>query len=173
MARLRPARIYRNLKRPFTRVSKYKRKSFVSGVPGIKIVKFVMGKKKDDFTQKVSIVSIANGQIRHNALEAARLAAHKYLTKKLGKSQNYQLRINVYPHHVMREHALATGAGADRFSTGMKKAFGKNIGRAAQIRVGKEIIHVWTKPEFKDYAIEALKRSQDKLPLKTKLIISS
>ena len=52
------------------------------------------------------------------------------------------MMIRIYPHHIMRENPLATGAGADRMSTGMKKSFGKTIGVAARVHKGQTLVTV-------------------------------
>ena len=111
--KLRPAKCCRKLTRPWTRVSKRKpRKSYVKGVPKSKIVRFEMG-KKGDYDTNVAIISKESVQIRHNALEAIRISVNKSLIANIGKD-NYFFKILIYPHQVLREHKLATGAGADR-----------------------------------------------------------
>ena len=84
-------------------------------------------------------------QVRNNALEAARVASHKVLEKGIGV-ENYFLKILIYPHHVLRENALATGAGADRFQTGMRKSFGKPISTAARVKANQNMIEVDDSP---------------------------
>ena len=72
---LRSARCYRKLEKPYTRVSKKKpRRSYVKGVPALKIHRFETGKPKPQFTLRMFLVSKNPVQIRHNALEAARVA---------------------------------------------------------------------------------------------------
>lgn len=170
MARLRPAHCYRKAKRPYTRVSKYKKKSFVTGVPGIKVVKFVLGNKTGEYDTKVYLVSDKRIQIRHNALESARLAANRFLEKDVGRL-NYTFRILVYPHHVIREHPIAGGAGADRYSSGMAHSFGKAISRAAQVKPGQKVLLVITDKANVPKAKIALKRANSKLPIKGRIIV--
>ncbi|RLJ06714.1 MAG: 50S ribosomal protein L16 [Candidatus Aenigmatarchaeota archaeon] len=159
---LRPARCYRKLERPYTRKSKSKpRKSYVKGVPDPKIHRFQTGPDQD-FGLKLWLISRKSLQIRHNALEAARVAATKVLDK-LGKT-NYFLRVIPYPHHVLRENPIATGAGADRFQTGMRLAFGNPIGTAAQVREGQKIMEVRVSPENLEAGKRALKIAASKLP---------
>ncbi|RLG19006.1 50S ribosomal protein L16 [Nanoarchaeota archaeon] len=171
MARLRPARVYRRVRRPYVRVSRFREKSYVSGVPPCRIRVFEMGNKKGEFERKIVLISKNSLQIRENALEAARITANKFLEKKVGP-ENYYMKIKVYPHHVMREHALATGAGADRFQRGMTKAFGKPIGRAAQVDEGQEIIVVKTNDKFVELAKEAVKRASTKLPGSYRIVVN-
>lgn len=165
---LRPGKTTRKKERPYTRVSKKKpRKSYVAGVPYSRIHIFETGNKDAKFDHEVYLISNNTVQVRDNALEAARVVANKMLTEKLSK--NFFMKILVYPHHVLREHSIATGAGADRYSQGMARAFGRPKGRAAQIRTGQRIILVRVNKENLKIAKEALKRAGSKLPTSTKI----
>ncbi|MCK4496707.1 MAG: 50S ribosomal protein L16 [Candidatus Aenigmarchaeota archaeon] len=167
---LRPAKCYKKLERPYTRQSRRKpRRGYVKGVPDSKIRKFEMGEAKKDFSLKAFLVSNQGVQIRHNALEAARVTANKYLDNTIGK-ENYFLKILVYPHHVLRENRLATGAGADRFQTGMRKAFGKPIGTAARVRPGQNLMEVRLDSSKQKFAKDALRRASAKFPTTCRVI---
>ena len=83
--------------------------------------------------------------------------------KKAGKS-NYRMKIRIYPHVVIRENKQATGAGADRVSQGMRKAYGKPVGTAARVDEGQKLITIWTTKENIQFAKDALKRANSKLP---------
>lgn len=166
---LRPAKCYRNVKRPFTRVSKFKKKSFVSGVPGMKIVRFETG-NKGEYDHVVELKSTQKVQIRHNALEAGRVTANKFLTRKV-PGRAFLMKIKVYPHHIMRENPIAGGAGADRFTQGMSKPYGKPIGRAAQVSEGQVVYAVHINEQFVSVAKEALRKTGHKLPCKTKVTV--
>ena len=111
----------------------------------------------------LNLISKADLQIRHNALEAARQSCNRLLEKTLGK-MNYYFHVRVYPHHILRENPLASGAGADRMSTGMKCSFGKAIGIAARIKKGQTILCVSTGKANIKVARTALKRAQNKFP---------
>ena len=63
-------------------------------------------------------------------LEAARVAANKKLTP-IGETA-YFLRVKVYPHVILRENRMIATAGADRLQEGMRKAWGKPMGLAAE-----------------------------------------
>ena len=170
MGGLRPAKCYRKLERPNTRQSRRKpRKSYVKGVPGSNIHKFEMGDAKKKHTLRAFLVSQNGVQIRHNALEAARVSVNRYLEKTVGKG-NYFIKILIYPHHVMRENTLATGAGADRFQTGMRKAFGKPIGLAARVMPGQNIIEVRLDKSKQTFAKDALKRASAKFPTPCRMV---
>ncbi len=141
MAKLRPAICYRQPKRSYTRISRYREKSFVKGVPGMKIRKFDMGNTKGDYEYMVELITRDSMQIRHNALEAFRMSINRQLEKRLGKN-NYHLKIKVYPHQIMRHNPTANFAGADRFSSGMKHCYGKPLGRSAIVKKGQTICYV-------------------------------
>jgi large subunit ribosomal protein L10e len=127
-----------------------------------------MGDRTAEFKYEISLFSTADVLVRHNALESARVAANKFLTNKVGK-KNYNFKILVYPHHVMREHSLATGAGADRFSTGMKKAYGKPVGRAARVKNGQKLMLVRTNEENVKFAKEAMRKARHKIPCRCRI----
>jgi large subunit ribosomal protein L10e len=166
---LRPGRCYTKHERPYTRISTRKpKKSYVKGVPAIRIHQFEVG-AKGDYPLKFHLISNRNVQIRSNALEAARTIATNFLTKKIG-DRAFFLKIRVYPHQVLRENAMATGAGADRFSQGMRKSFGKPIGQAARIKKGQKIISVHAPENSEKFVKIALKRSSSKLPGTYKIV---
>ncbi|MFQ6053924.1 MAG: 50S ribosomal protein L16 [Candidatus Bathyarchaeia archaeon] len=148
----------------------YTRRKYMRGVPGSKIVKFTMGNPTGEFDNKVELVNLRDGQIRHNAFEAARIAANRYLELKLGR-ENYKLKILPYPHQVLREHKRLNVAQADRFQEGMKKAYGKPVGTAARVRRGSTIITAEVHEDGIDIAKEALKRASDKFPLPSRIMI--
>ncbi len=170
MARIRKFTAYRSLERPYTRISKFNKKNFVrGGFPNLKVVKFETGTKNGKFPCVVKLVSKENVNVRHNALEAARLTSNKHLERNLAKA--YHLKIRVYPHHVLRENPLASGAGADRMSTGMKKSFGKVIGAAARLKVGTEIMQVRLNKNDIKVGKHALLRASKKLPASCRIVV--
>jgi large subunit ribosomal protein L10e len=122
-----------------------------------------MGNARAEFPIKVSLVAKESCQIRHVALEAARIAANRFMAKRAG-SLGYHLKMLIYPHIVLRENKQATGAGADRVSQGMRKAFGKAIGTAARIKRDQNLITIRTSKAFFLNAKEALRRAGMKLP---------
>lgn len=164
MATLRPGRSYHHInKKPWTRISIHSpRRSYVKGVPASKIHQFEMG-KKGDYALKYSITTTKDVQMRSNCLEAARTSAIKYLTKMLGET-GFFLKILVYPHHVLRENAMATGAGADRFSQGMRQSFGRPVGQAARVLKNQKVLTAYVPAGKEDIIKEALRRSSMKLP---------
>lgn len=172
MAKLRKWTAYRTIERPYTRYSKVRKKAFVKSRPGKKIIKFDMGDLKNgdkQFPLTLKLVSKDAAQIRTNAIEAGRVSALKLLEKSFGRGGFY-FRIKAVPHHSIRENALAAGAGADRLSTGMKHSFGKIIGTAAQVEIGKEIMTVSGPLNSDSVMRTALKRASQKLPIRTTIV---
>ncbi len=156
----------------YTRVSghAYVRREYMGGVPGSKIAIFDMGNLSREFPVSLSLVAKEACQIRHNALEAARIFANRYLVTGIGRN-NFYLKIRVYPHHVLRENKLAVGAGADRVSSGMRHAFGRPVSSAARVKSGQKIISVGVEEQNFVLAKEALKRASHKLPTPCKIVI--
>jgi large subunit ribosomal protein L10e len=163
MARIRKFVAYRNLERPYTRVSKYKEKSFIRMNPNPRVVAFETGSPKKKFEYIMKLISKDDLQIRDNALESAKQTSNRTLERSIGTSA-YHLKIKPYPHHVLRENPIAAGAGADRFSTGMQKAFGKPIGVAAQIKKGQTVFQVSVDKVNLELAKTALTKASKKLP---------
>jgi large subunit ribosomal protein L10e len=122
-----------------------------------------MWDKKRQFPYLVKLISRTDLQIRHNALEACRVTANRVLEKALGRL-GFQLRIRVYPHHMLRENPLASGAGADRLSTGMKMSFGKVVGIAARVFKGDTVLYIGVQKKHIPVAKKAMDRVRMKLP---------
>jgi len=169
MGTLRKGKCYRPLKRPYTRTSKFKTKSYISTVPSIKVTRFNMGDLTKKFGYVVKLVSKDNAQIRHNAIESARQVVNRHLHENLGTNR-YYLTIDIYPHHILRENKMLGGAHADRLQTGMAHSFGRVIGAAAQVKNGKSIMtaHV----DNIDVARDSLKKAIPRLPVRCKIEIN-
>jgi len=157
---LKPARCYTHQDRP-----PYTRKEYIHGIPMPKITKFIMGNTKIDAEVKGILISLERGFIRHNALEAARVMTHKYLSTNVGDT-NYMLVIKTYPHQVLREHKMMAFAGADRLQEGMRRAFGKPIGTAAYVEPETVIMEIYGLKQHAEHIKEALRRASSKLPVK-------
>ncbi len=168
---LRPAKSVRApTNPPYTRVSnRVMKKSFIRGVPGSKMHTFQTG-KRGLFGYKVTLVATKKMVLRHNQLEAARVAANGHCTLKLGL-EGYFMKVYVYPHQVIRENALATGAGADRFQSGMSRAFGKPTSTGAVVKNETKIMALWVPADKLDVAKEAFRRAAIRLSVKTKLVV--
>lgn len=159
---LRPGRVSRTVKRAYTRVSKsVPRKSYVVGVPFTKIHQFEMG-TKGNYDTTLYLISNRKVQIRDNALEAARIVSTSFLEKNVGTE--FFMKFLVYPHNVIREHSIAQGAGADRFSQGMRANFGNPVGKGAHIRENQRLIMIKLNKDNLDIGKAALKRASSKIP---------
>lgn len=161
----KPSIMYREMKKQANT-----RKKYMGGVPNSRIIQFDMGNRKGVFPMTIGIQALEKCQIRHNALEAARIAANKYLSKKIG-TVGYHLKIKIYPHNVLRENKTATGAGADRVSEGMRRSFGKPVSTAARVKNDQTIITVSTTKQHFETAKTALRKATMKLPTPCKIII--
>ena len=170
MAKLRKFVAYQNLERPYTRISKYTKKNYVrGGRPHMKVIKFDMGKPQGEYDTVLQLHSQRGMNVRHNAIESARMTTNRMLEKNLGKE--YHLRIKIYPHHVLRENALASGAGADRLSTGMKKSYGKSVGSAARVKPGQTLMELRIDSKNTKLGKEALMRAAKKFPCSCKVAV--
>lgn len=168
---LRPGKVDRKLERAYTRTSvRVHKKGYIKGVPGSKLNKFDMGMMKEGFDVSVSLLPKEHIQIRHNAIESARISANAYLRKHMAEEE-YAMKIRVFPHQILREHAQAAVAQADRFFQGMRKPFGKAIGRAAQVRKDQPIMTIKTTEKFRKIAEEAIRRARMKIPMGGRCVV--
>lgn len=163
MVRIRKFVAYRRLERPYTRTSKFKSKSYIRITPNIAVVRFDAGNTTKKFRYTLNLNSKTDLQIRDNALESARQTTTRALESALGQN-GFHLKIKVYPYQILRENPLAAGAGADRFSTGMKKSFGKPIGNAARVKKGQTVFQVSVDKTDLEVGRKALSRASKKLP---------
>ena len=161
----KPASAYREQDRPA-----YTRKEYVTGIPGSRITYYERGDSESDFPIQLSLVATEKGQIKHTALESARVSANRHMEKGAGE-KNYYLKLRIYPHQILRENPMALGAGADRISDGMRKSFGRPIGLAARVSPGQRIITIRTTEEFYKIGKEAIRRARMKMPVNSKRVL--
>jgi large subunit ribosomal protein L10e len=162
----KPAKMYRNISK-----KAYTRREYMGGVPGSKIVQFEMGNLSQEFPTEVDLVVEEACQIRHSALEAARITVNRRLMKEVGRS-NFHFKVRIFPHHVLRENKQATGAGADRVSEGMRLAFGKAVGTAARVDANQKVLTVYSTPQYLEKIKDALNHGGHKLPTPSHLKVS-
>ena len=145
----------------------YTRRKYTGGVPNNRIMRFHMGNRKaaeaDDFPVVLHLSVDEGCQVRHTALEAARVISNATIRDAAGQ-EGYALRVHVYPHHILRENKQATGAGADRVSQGMRCAFGKNVGTAARCKRDTTVISISTDAKHFLTAKDALRKASMKIP---------
>lgn len=163
----RPGRVYRTAKN-----RSYTRKEYMRGTPQSKITIFDMGdlKNADNFEIEISLVTKESGQITHSSLEASRISSNRYIQKHLGPAA-YVLKCRVYPHIILRENKMASGAGADRISEGMRKSFGKAISLAASVKADQKLITIGTGAPNFQVAKKALKRAAHKISMPCRISV--
>lgn len=145
----------------------YVRTEYISGAPGVKVRFKVGGGTKYDFI--VRVVSKQGAIIKQESIEAARAAINNRLQKTVGEG-NYSLIVKTYPHVVIREHKMLTGAGADRLSEGMRRAFGKPTTRGAKVSKNQEIFEIRAFKKDWPSIEEAIKIGLYKLPVEVKIV---
>jgi len=127
-----------------------------------------MGNPAGKFEVELSLIGLERCQIRHQALEAARVAANRDMTKRAGRL-NYHLRVRVKPLQYLRENKMISGAGADRVQDGMRRAWGKVIGSAARIKPNQPIVTIRVNRQHIKVAMVALKKAAPKIPTPCKI----
>ncbi len=159
------AKNWRTPERPYTR------DDYIHGAPQPRISKYTMGTFRDDYEYELLLVAREPMQIRDVALESARVAVGKVMSKKVGDA-NYFLELKAHPHHVLRENKMIFGAHADRLQEGMRRAFGKPVGRAARVEEGDPVFRLLTTSTGVEVAKEALRLAASKLPKNYRIIIN-
>lgn len=148
----------------------YTRKDYIRKIPGSRIVQYDMGNLSAEFPLTVSLAVKKPTELSHNALEAARIASNRYMQRRSGRL-GYHLKIRVYPHHIVRENPMATGAGADRVQDGMRKAFGKAVSSVAIVNADQKVVTIDTNKRYFKDAKEALRRAAMKFPVPCKIVV--
>ena len=160
----KPARMYRKVEGQV-----YTRREYMGGVPNCRITQFDTGNLRGVFRLSLTLDTEEAAQVRDIALEAARVSAVRVLEK--AAPNEYRLKVRRYPHQILREHKMAMGAGADRISDGMRRAFGKAVGHAVRAEIGSELLTVYTTEAHLADAKEALRKASHKLPVRTRVSV--
>jgi large subunit ribosomal protein L10e len=153
-----------------TRGMPYVRREYISGKPQLKIARFSSGQSKENYDFKLELIVSEKIQIRHNALEAARLAANKSMAQ--AGDLSFFSRLTVYPHLVLRENKMIATAGADRLQEGMRRAFGKATGLAARVKPEQSIFEAYVSKENLELAKRGFKVASSKLGCPTSVRIT-
>ena len=82
-------------------VRAYTRKEYIRKNPNSRIVQYDMGNLRDEFPVSVSLAVKKPTQIRHNSLEAARIASNRLMQRAAGR-MGYHLKLRVYPHQIYK-----------------------------------------------------------------------
>ncbi len=141
----------------------YTRREYIKGKPQIKIAKFQGGKFDNNYDYCVQLLSKEKIQIRHTAMEAARLTANKAIEKIVGET-GYASKLRIFPHVLLRENKMIAAAGADRLQEGMRRSFGKAVDLAARVSTGQCIIEMLISKDHLTNAKKAMKNASIKLP---------
>src|SRR3989441_13165830 len=148
----------------------FTRMKYIHGSPAPKVSKFNMGDLSTPFPRKVHLVAREHVQIRHNALESARVSANKVLTDRWGET-GYRLQLCVYPHIILRENKMIATAGADRLQEGMRRAFGKPTARAARGENGQDLFIIYVPENGVETAKKAVDVAGKKPPVETRILV--
>lgn len=152
---------------PYTRKSKKQKKSYIKSVPNSKVTKYRMGDITGFKAGKYKTIMIVRTkefvQMRDTAMEASRQYLNRFFSEQFGK--DFYLELRPYPHHVIRENKMLTGAGADRMSTGMALSFGRTTDRAALIKAGSALYIIGVTNTRHEQAVRKLVNSvKSRLP---------
>jgi len=160
----RPGHCYREVDRQY-----YSRHKFIHRQPASRITSYDMGQNNGAFAVEMSLVGLERCQIRNQSLEAARVAANRYLGK-VAQKKNFHLRVRVKPYHYLRENKMISGAGADRVQDGMRRSFGKVIGSAARVEAGQRLFTIRVDKDWIQVGRIALEKAAPKLPTPCKIV---
>ncbi|MFB6301943.1 MAG: 50S ribosomal protein L16 [Haloferacaceae archaeon] len=164
----KPASMYRDISKPA-----YTRREYITGIPGSQIAQHNMGDLEadpEDYPVHITLRVEEECQLRHGALEAARLSANRHMLKELGEGE-YKMVLRKFPHHVLRENKQATGAGADRVSDGMRQSFGKPVGTAARVDRNDAIFTAYCDVEDASVVKDGLRRAYNKLSPPCRIVV--
>jgi len=131
-----------------------------------------MGNTSCDFDYRLELQNLTTKEkkISHNALEAARIAANRFLEEEL-EPINFMLKLVLYPHEVIRKNKRINVPQADRFQEGMRLAYGTPMATAARVERGALIMYAEVDEEGIDVAKEGLERADNKLPVSCRIIV--
>jgi large subunit ribosomal protein L10e len=153
-----------------TRGMPYVRREYIAGKPQLKIARFSSGLPGNNYDYKIELIATEKIQVRHNALEAARLAANKRMAQA-GETSFFSM-LRIYPHVILRENKMIATAGADRLQEGMRRAFGKSTGLAARVKPGQVVFEAYVTEANLSIAKDAFRMAASKLGRPTTMRIT-
>ncbi len=160
----KPNRMYRRIEGQI-----YTRKEYMGGIPHCRITQFDTGNVHQQYKFHFSMLAEEAAQVQDKALEAARISIVRVMDR--AASNNFHVKVRKYPHQILREHKMATGAGADRISDGMRLAFGKPVGHAVRANIGDTLITLACRSENVPDAKEAIRKASSKLPTPVRVLV--
>jgi len=149
----------------------YTRHEYVHSKPQTKVTRYALGDTNVDYDYVVTLVADHSAEIGGSALESARVTSNKVISLVTG--QPFLIRVLAYPHEIVRRHRFMGFAGADRLSQGMMKSFGRSTDRAAKVNAGQPFLAIHTMEAGLEKAKEALRRASKKLPVTSKVVVTS
>ncbi|MDE1837964.1 MAG: 50S ribosomal protein L16 [Euryarchaeota archaeon] len=158
----KPNRMYREIEGQI-----YTRTEYMGGIPHCRITQFDTGNPHQRYKYQFTLRAEEACNVQDRALEAARVSIVRVMDK--AASNNFHIKVRRYPHAILREHKMATGAGADRISDGMRGAFGKPVGHAVRAQINEPLITLSCRSENIPEAKEALRKAACKLPTPTRV----
>lgn len=170
---LRPAKTFRKPDRlPWSRYSKSKpRKSYIKAMPHADLHQFRMGAMKDDFDVEIDLVCQEPIIVRDNAIESARQTSNKHLEKMMAGA--YFFLVRPFPHNIIRENKMISGAGADRLQKGMRRSYGRPMDKSAHLNAGTTMFSIYSYKSNLEHIKTALRKAKCKLSGKYKIKVKS
>ena len=125
---------------------------------------------------RIAIYSKSKVQVPEKVYETFRLSVLKNIENVCLNSlkTDYCIVFHKYPHQLLRFHAIASGAKADRISEGMSNAFGTNFMKASKIKKGDLFFSTYLSQKYVSNfinLIKQMKKSCAKLPFNYYIII--
>jgi large subunit ribosomal protein L10e len=161
----KPNRMYRRIEG-----QSYTRQEYMGGIPHCRISQFDTGNPHQTYRFQFDLVAEEAAQVQDKALEAARVSMVRVMDRVA--SNNFHVKVRKFPHHILREHKMATGAGADRISDGMRLAFGKPVGHAVRANIGDILLSLSFRSENLPEAKEAVRKAASKLPTPVRAVLT-
>lgn len=100
--------------------------------------------------KRLALYSRSTVQVPEKVYETFRLSVLKKIENVcLGSlKSDYCIVFHKYPHQLLRFHAIASGAKADRISEGMSNSFGSNFMKASKIKEGDLFFTVYLADKY-------------------------
>lgn len=127
---------------------------------------------------RLALYSKSKVQVPEKVYETFRLSVLKKIENICLNSlkTDYCIVFHKYPHQLLRFHAIASGAKADRISEGMSNSFGSNFMKASKINVGDLFFTIYLsdkyQPFMKKLSVE-IKKACAKLPFNYYIILEN
>lgn len=162
----KPASMYRRRERPYTR------RKYMGGVPGSKVVHYDMGNLQENFPIELTLVVREPCQIRHTALEAARVCCQSLSSQGGGQDQLPSKAQNLSPSCHPGEQAGYRCRRRPRFQR-HEDGLRKGGGNGSQGRGRTKLFTLGVPLTYLNDAKVALTRAGHKLPTPIQIVVES